>query len=61
VLIHGQYLRADQIPQLKALGVIPALYPMHTFYWGDWIAGPGRAAFISSTGAVAADAAEAVE
>ncbi len=58
VLIHGQYLRADQIPELKKLGVIPALYPMHTFYWGDWhrqsVAGPQRAAFISPTGAVLA-------
>jgi predicted amidohydrolase YtcJ len=56
VLIHGQYLRADQIPQLKALGIIPSLYPMHTFYWGDWhrhsVAGPERAAFISPTAAV---------
>jgi predicted amidohydrolase YtcJ len=58
VLIHGQYLRADQIPELKKLGIIPALYPMHTFYWGDWhrqsVAGPQRAAFISPTGAVLA-------
>ncbi|MGH8243570.1 MAG: amidohydrolase [Steroidobacteraceae bacterium] len=56
VLIHGQYLRADQIPELKALGIIPSLYPMHTFYWGDWhresVAGPERAEFISPTGAV---------
>jgi predicted amidohydrolase YtcJ len=56
VLIHGQYLRADQIPQLKALGIFPALFPMHTFYWGDWhrqsVAGPERAEFISPTGAV---------
>lgn len=56
VMIHGQYLRADQIPQLKALGIFPSLYPMHTFYWGDWhrtsVAGPERAAFISPTRAV---------
>ena len=56
VLIHGQYLRADQIPQLKELGIMPSLYPMHTFYWGDWhresVAGPERAEFISPTGAV---------
>jgi hypothetical protein len=56
VLIHGQYLRADQIPQLKALGIFPALFPMHTFYWGDWhrdsVAGPERAAFISPVAAV---------
>lgn len=58
VLIHGQFLRSDQIPQLQALGVIPALFPMHTFYWGDWhrdsVAGPERAAFISPTAAVLA-------
>lgn len=56
VLIHGQYLRADQIPQLKAEEIFPALFPMHTFYWGDWhassVAGPQRAAFISPTKAV---------
>jgi predicted amidohydrolase YtcJ len=56
VLIHGQYLRVDQIPELKALGIFPALFPMHTFYWGDWhresVAGPARAEFISPTNAV---------
>ena len=56
VMIHGQYLRADQIPQIKTLGVFPALFPMHTFYWGDWhrqsVAGPERAEFISPTRAV---------
>jgi hypothetical protein len=56
VLVHGQYLRPDQVPQLRALGIIPSLYPMHTFYWGDWhresVAGPKRAEFISPTGAV---------
>jgi predicted amidohydrolase YtcJ len=53
VMIHGQYLRADQIAPLKTLGVFPALFPMHTFYWGDWhresVAGPERAEFISPT------------
>ena len=56
VLIHGQYLRADQIPSLVELGIFPSLYPMHTFYWGDWhrdsVAGPARAEFISPTAAV---------
>ena len=54
VLIHGQYLRADQIPELVRLGIFPSLYPMHTFYWGDWhsssVAGPELAKFISPTG-----------
>jgi len=36
VLIHGQFLREDQLDSYKALGVIPSLFPMHTFYWGDW-------------------------
>ncbi|MBC7519612.1 MAG: amidohydrolase family protein, partial [Sandarakinorhabdus sp.] len=56
VMIHGQYLRPDQIAPLKALGIFPALFPMHTFYWGDWhresVAGPDRAEFISPTGSV---------
>ncbi len=36
ILVHGQFLRQDQIPQLKELGVFPSMFPMHTFYWGDW-------------------------
>ena len=35
-LIHGQFLRKDQIPVLKDLQILPSLFPMHTFYWGDW-------------------------
>ena len=54
VLIHGQYLRQDQVAELEALDIFPALYPMHTFYWGDWhrqsVAGPKRAENISPTG-----------
>lgn len=54
VMIHGQTIRADQVDRVKALGVFPALYPMHTFYWGDWhrdsVLGPERAANISPTG-----------
>ena len=53
VLIHGQTLRKDQIAQLKALNIIPSLFPMHTFYWGEWhktsVLGPDRAAYISPT------------
>jgi predicted amidohydrolase YtcJ len=56
VMIHGQYLRPDQIEPLQKLGIFPALFPMHTFYWGDWhrdsVAGPDRAAFISPTASV---------
>ncbi len=36
VLIHGQYVRADQLDSLKKLDVIASLFPLHTFYWGDW-------------------------
>jgi len=54
VLIHGQFLREDQVEQLKALHVIPSLFPMHTFYWGDWhldhTLGPVDGMNISPTG-----------
>ncbi len=49
-LIHGQFIRPDQVQQLKALGIFPSMFPMHTFYWGDWykqIVGPEQAAQIS--------------
>ncbi len=36
VLIHGQYVRDDQLDSFKELDVIASLYPLHTFYWGDW-------------------------
>lgn len=36
VLIHGQYVRFDQLDSLKKLDVVASLFPMHTFYWGDW-------------------------
>jgi predicted amidohydrolase YtcJ len=54
VLIHGQTLRLDQVDELKALAIFPSLFPMHTFYWGDWhresVLGPIRADNISPTG-----------
>ncbi len=54
VMIHGQFLRKDQISDIQNLGVFPALFPMHTFYWGDWhrnsVAGEERAENISPTG-----------
>ena len=54
VLVHGQTLREDQVDRLKALGILPSLFPMHTFYWGDWhresVLGPERAENISPTG-----------
>lgn len=54
VLIHGQTLRKDQVAPLDELGIFPSLFPMHTFYWGDWhrdsVLGPQRADDISPTG-----------
>ena len=54
VLIHGQFLREDQIDSLKQLNILPSLFPMHTFYWGDWhrehTVGPKLADNISPTG-----------
>ncbi len=50
ILIHGQFIRPDQVSQLKPLGIFPSMFPMHTFYWGDWhsqIVGPEVAAGIS--------------
>ena len=53
VLIHGQTIRQDQVDRLKDLDIFPSLYPMHTFYWGDWhaesVLGQPRADFISPT------------
>jgi predicted amidohydrolase YtcJ len=54
VLIHGQLVRADQLDAFKRLGVLPSLFTMHTFYWGDWHSsrtlGPEMAENISPTG-----------
>jgi len=36
VLIHGQYIRNDQLDAFKELNMITSLFPMHTYYWGDW-------------------------
>ena len=50
ILIHGQFIRPDQVQALKSLGIFPSMFPMHTFYWGDWykqIVGPEQAARIS--------------
>lgn len=54
VLIHGQFLRKDQVASLDELDIFPSLFPMHTFYWGDWhrvrTVGPVNADNISPTG-----------
>ena len=36
VIIHGQYIREDQLDQAKNMNMIASLFPLHTFYWGDW-------------------------
>jgi predicted amidohydrolase YtcJ len=54
VLIHGQYEREDQVADFVRFNVIPSLFTMHTFYWGDWhrdhTVGPEAADNISPTG-----------
>lgn len=54
VLIHGQFLREDQVDSIQALDIFPSVFPMHTFYWGDWhrdhTVGPVLADNISPTG-----------
>jgi predicted amidohydrolase YtcJ len=54
VLVHGQFQREDQVQAFVDLGVFPSLFPMHTFYWGDWhrdhTVGPVAAENISPTG-----------
>jgi predicted amidohydrolase YtcJ len=53
-LIHGQFLREDQMDSFNKLSISPSLFPMHTFYWGDWhrdhTVGPELADDISPTG-----------
>jgi len=53
VLVHGQTLRHDQIAWLRRYGILPSLFPAHTFYWGDWhkasVLGSLRADYISPT------------
>jgi predicted amidohydrolase YtcJ len=54
ILIHGQFQREDQVASYQKLGLHPSLFPMHTFYWGDWhrehTVGPERADHISPVG-----------
>ncbi len=47
IIIHCQTVREDQMDRIKRLGVIPAFFSVHTYYWGDrhesLFLGPGRA------------------
>ncbi|WP_216349600.1 amidohydrolase [Mangrovimonas sp. DI 80] len=36
VMVHSQTVRFDQLDQMKALGMSPSFFSMHTYYWGDW-------------------------
>ncbi|MCA8879203.1 MAG: amidohydrolase [Rhodobacteraceae bacterium] len=58
VLVHGQFMRPDQVESLDRLDIFPSLFPMHTFYWGDWhrdhTVGPVNGDNISPTGWVRA-------
>ena len=51
VLIHAQMARDDQLDRMRALGVIPSFFSLHTYYWGDRhrdiFMGPERAARMS--------------
>lgn len=35
VVIHSQFVRPDQLDAYKQLGMIPALFSNHAFFWGD--------------------------
>ena len=49
--MHAQTARDDQLDKMKALGVIPSFFVLHTYYWGDRhrdvFLGPQRAMRIS--------------
>ena len=51
VVIHAQMARPDQLDRMRALGVIPSFFSLHTYYWGDrhrdLFMGPTRAAKMS--------------
>lgn len=35
VVIHSQFVRPDQLDKYKTLGMLPACFTNHTFFWGD--------------------------
>ena len=49
--IHSQTIREDQLDAFQELGILPSMFGMHTFYWGDYhrdsVLGPERAVSIS--------------
>lgn len=53
VMIHAQLLRPDQLPEVRALGMIPSFFVAHVYHWGDLHLrnfGVERAAHISPAG-----------
>jgi hypothetical protein len=57
VVIHAQMTRMDQLDRMRALGVVPSFFSLHTFYWGDRhrriFMGPERAARMSPAASAA--------
>ncbi|MDR1810015.1 MAG: amidohydrolase [Prevotella sp.] len=50
VVIHSQFARPDQLDVYKELGVVPAFFSNHAFFWGDQHTrnlGEKRASFLS--------------
>ncbi len=51
ILVHAQMARDDQLERMRALGVSPSFFSLHTYYWGDRhlarFMGPERAARMS--------------
>ncbi len=50
VVIHSQFVREDQLDQYKTLGMMPAFFTNHAFFWGDVHTrnlGKDRASFLS--------------
>ena len=50
VIIHSQFLRPDQLDKYRDLGMVPAFFTNHAYFWGDTHyenLGPQRANFLS--------------
>jgi predicted amidohydrolase YtcJ len=50
VVIHSQFVRVDQLDAYKELGLVPAFFSNHAFFWGDQHTqnlGEKRASFLS--------------
>jgi predicted amidohydrolase YtcJ len=50
VVIHSQFARPDQLDTYKELGIVPAFFSNHAFFWGDQHTrnlGEKRASFLS--------------